>query len=180
AYRAFRAPTLNELYRSFRVGNVLTLANENLGPERLQAFELGARRGPIRINFFNMTTDDTIANVTLLLTPSLITRQRQNLGSSRSRGAEVEGDWHLGAMWRLSAGWLYADSVVTSGQLEGKRLPQVPRNQATAQMTFTPPGFRIGAQLRWSGTQFDDDLNQLPLHSFFVADLFAARSIAVP
>ncbi|HKS28660.1 MAG TPA: TonB-dependent receptor, partial [Pyrinomonadaceae bacterium] len=26
-YRAFRAPTLNELYRSFRVGDVLTLAN---------------------------------------------------------------------------------------------------------------------------------------------------------
>jgi outer membrane receptor protein involved in Fe transport len=27
AYRAFRAPTLNELYRPFRVGNVLTIAN---------------------------------------------------------------------------------------------------------------------------------------------------------
>ena len=35
AGRAFRAPTLNELYRSFRVGNVLTLANENLQAERL-------------------------------------------------------------------------------------------------------------------------------------------------
>ena len=35
AYRAFRAPTLNELYRNFRVGNVLTIANESLAPERL-------------------------------------------------------------------------------------------------------------------------------------------------
>src|SRR6185295_12682109 len=33
--RGFRAPTLNELYRSFRVGNVLTLANINLEAERL-------------------------------------------------------------------------------------------------------------------------------------------------
>ena len=32
--RAFRAPTLNELYRSFRVGAVLTLADENLRAER--------------------------------------------------------------------------------------------------------------------------------------------------
>ena len=32
-YRAFRAPTLNELYREFRVGNTDTLANPNLRPE---------------------------------------------------------------------------------------------------------------------------------------------------
>ena len=31
----FRAPTLNELYRQFRVGTTLTLANNELGPERL-------------------------------------------------------------------------------------------------------------------------------------------------
>ena len=34
-YRAFRAPTLNELYRSFRLANVLTLNNPNLNAERL-------------------------------------------------------------------------------------------------------------------------------------------------
>src|SRR5262249_54419655 len=39
AYRAFRAPTLNELIRNFRQGNVLTLANRELGPERLSAVE---------------------------------------------------------------------------------------------------------------------------------------------
>src|SRR6266446_1446901 len=41
--RAFRAPKLNELYRSFRVGNVLTLANENLQAEWLTAGETGLR-----------------------------------------------------------------------------------------------------------------------------------------
>ena len=176
AYRAFRAPTLNELYRSFRVGNVLTNANESLGPERLQAFELGARSGPLRVNLFDMRTDDTIANVTLTTTPAIITRQRQNLGSSRSRGAEVEGEWTLRA-WRLSAGWLYADSVVTTGSLNGKRLPQVPRNQLTAQSAYTSAAWQLGAQARWSGRQFDDDVNQLPLRSYFAADVFAARTI---
>jgi hypothetical protein len=33
-YRAFRAPTLNEMYREFRVGNAVTLANAALGPKR--------------------------------------------------------------------------------------------------------------------------------------------------
>ena len=39
----FRAPTLNELYRQFRVGTVLTLANELLGPERLTPLDKSAR-----------------------------------------------------------------------------------------------------------------------------------------
>ena len=38
----FRAPTLNELYRQFRVGAVLTLANDDLGPERLWAASWGS------------------------------------------------------------------------------------------------------------------------------------------
>jgi outer membrane receptor protein involved in Fe transport len=178
AYRAFRAPALNELYRNFRVGNVLTLANESLGPERLSAFEIGARSGPMRLTMFSMTTDDTIANVTLSSTPALITRQRQNLGSSRSRGAEVDAEQRLARRWRLSAGYLFCDAHVTTGDLSGKRLPQVPRNTATLQLAFTPSRGSAGVQARWSSMQFDDDLNQFPLRSYAVADLFAAYPIA--
>ena len=39
--RSFRAPTLNELYRGFRVGNVVTQANENLTAEHANTFEGG-------------------------------------------------------------------------------------------------------------------------------------------
>jgi outer membrane receptor protein involved in Fe transport len=178
AYRSFRAPTLNELYRNFRVGNVQTLANESLGAEHLSAIEFGVRSGPIRLNIFSMSTDDTIANVTLSTTPALITRQRQNLGSSRSRGAELDAEQRLSSHWRLSAGYLFCDAVVTSGDLAGKRLPQVPRNTATLQLAFTPSRGSLGVQARWSSMQFDDDLNQLPLRSYAVADLFASYPIA--
>jgi outer membrane receptor protein involved in Fe transport len=178
AYRAFRAPTLNELYRAFRVGNVQTLANEDLGAEHLSALELGARSGPLRFTAFSMTTDDTIANVTLSSTPSLITRQRRNLGSSRSRGAELEAEEWLSRHWRVSAGYLFCDAVVTSGDLAGKRLPQVPRSTATLQVAFNPLRGSAGVQARWSSMQFDDDLNQFPLRSYAVADLFASYPIA--
>jgi len=178
AYRAFRAPTLNELYRNFRVGNVQTLANESLGAEHLSAFELGARSGPLRLTMFSMTTDDTIANVTLSSTPSLITRQRRNLGGSRSRGAELDAEQQLNRQWRLSAGYLYCDAIVTTGDLAGKRLPQVPRNTATLQLAFTPTRGSVGVQGRWSSMQFDDDLNQFPLRSYAVADVFASYPIA--
>jgi len=177
AYRAFRAPTLNELYRGFRVGNVLTNANESLGPERLHAFELGARYRHIRATAFLTDVDDTIANVTLSTTPALITRQRQNLGTTETRGLELEGEWQAGTRWRFSAGYLFTDAHVTSGALDGKRLPQVPRNQLTAQTVFAAPHATIAMQARWSARQFDDDLNQFPLRSYAAADLFASVPI---
>src|SRR5262249_20148512 len=89
AYRSFRAPTLNELYRSFRVGNVLTLANEKLRAEKLNGVEGGLRWSPwqnrleVQSNVFWNEINRPVANVTLQTTPALITRQRQNLGQTR-------------------------------------------------------------------------------------------------
>ncbi|MEA2491315.1 MAG: hypothetical protein QOH21_3107, partial [Acidobacteriota bacterium] len=156
AYTAFRAPTLNELYRGFRVGNIDTLPNDRLTAEDLTAFELGARARHVRLTLFWMRTTDTIANVTIGQSGGTITRQRQNLGTTLSRGAELDGEWSLGRNWRASAGWLYADATVRDGDLAGRRIPQVPRHQATAQLQWRS----IAAQLRWSTAQFDDDRNE--------------------
>ncbi len=168
AYRAFRAPTLNELLRNFRVGNVLTLANGALGPERLSAVEAGLRVASFRATLFSMTTDDTISNVTLSTTPSLITRQRRNQGSSRSRGLELDADRRVGNDWRLSAGWLFVDAALSTG----RRTPQVPRSSVTAQATWRDAA---GVQVRWSSRQFDDDLNQFPLRGYTAIDLFVSH-----
>jgi outer membrane receptor protein involved in Fe transport len=173
AYTAFRAPTLNELHRGFRVGNVETLPNDELRSENLSGFEVGARACNARLTIFLMNVTDTIANVTLSQTPALITRQRQNLGRTRSVGAELDAEWRLGRDWRASIGVLVVDATVREGELRGLRVPQVPRAQATAQATWK----RIGAQVRWSSRQFDDDRNELPLAGYFVADLFASHPI---
>ncbi|HYM00250.1 MAG TPA: TonB-dependent receptor, partial [Blastocatellia bacterium] len=69
-YRAFRAPTLNELYRNFRVGNIITDANSDLKAERLTGYEGGAtvtgfnQRLTLRGTFFWNDVDRAIANVT--------------------------------------------------------------------------------------------------------------------
>ncbi|HEX6640017.1 MAG TPA: TonB-dependent receptor, partial [Thermoanaerobaculia bacterium] len=173
AYTAFRAPTLNELYRGFRVGNVETLPNPALKSEELTGFELGARARHARLTLFWMNVSDTIANVTLFQNPASITRQRQNLGRTRSIGAELDAEWRFRRDWRASAGLLFVDATVRDGALRGNRVPQVARAQATAQVAWK----RIGAQLRWSSSQFDDDRNELPLDGYFVADLFASHPL---
>jgi outer membrane receptor protein involved in Fe transport len=173
AYTAFRAPTLNELYRGFRVGNVNTLPNAALASENLTGLEIGARTRHARLTLFVMNVSDTIANVTLSATPALITRQRQNLGRTRSIGAELDAEWRLRNDWRASAGLLLVDATIRDGELRGNRVPQVPRSQVTAQLSRK----NLAAQLRWSAMQFDDDRNELRLDPYVVLDLFASHPI---
>ncbi len=171
AYRAFRAPALNELYRGFRVGNVVTLSNESLTAERLDAIEAGIRMRNVRGTLFWMEMNDVIANVTISTTPSLITRQRRNVASSRSRGVEIEGEWRLGTRLRGSAGYLLSDA--TTGN---RRTPQVARHQATAQLMYAGP-LTASVQARWSALQFDDDLNELRLDGYMATDVFLSRDV---
>lgn len=186
AYRAFRAPTLNELYRSFRVGDVLTLANPDLRAERLVGGEAGASytraRFVARSALFWSEIARPVANVTISVAPNLITRQRQNLGRTRARGLELDVEWRAGTHWAITGGYLLADATVISfpvnRALEGLRVPQVARHQFTIQTRYgTPSGFTFAAQARASSAQFDDDQNLFRLAPYFTMDLYAARKL---
>jgi outer membrane receptor protein involved in Fe transport len=186
AYRGFRAPTLNELYRDFRVGDVLTRANSDLDAERLTGAETGAvfnsSRFTARSVLYWMEVDRSIANVTLSVAPGLITRQRRNLGRTRSQGVELEGTARMGDRWTLSGGYLFSDSTVASARaepdLEGLRLAQVPEQQASAQLRVSDPRLgTLGLQARWTGDQFDDDRNALRLRSFTTVDALVSHPL---
>jgi outer membrane receptor protein involved in Fe transport len=185
-YRAFRAPSLNELYRTFRVGNALTLANSNLAAEWLTGAEGGGMfsfgRVTARATYFWNNVSDPIANVTLTSTPALITRQRQNLGNTRSAGVEAQVEARVRRDWFVSAGYQFADATVTSfpadPTLVGLWVPQVPHHQFTVNTTYSNPRIMtLGIQGRAIGQQFDDDRNQFPLESFFNLDAFISRSL---
>ena len=186
--RAFRAPTLNELYRSFRVGNVLTLANVDLQAERLTSGEAGANvaamndRLNVRGVFFWTEITRPVANVTLAVTPALITRQRQNLGRTRSRGIEIEADARISSTFSLSGGYQFVDASVlrfpANTLLEGLLIPQVARHQLTFQARYSNPSvLTLAFQGRAVGAQFDDDQNLLELDRFFALDALASRRL---
>ena len=192
AYQGFRVPTLNELYRVFRVRNDVTVANEHLRPERLTGGELGVQQrwGPLeaRVTAFWNEVRDLVANVTLA-TPlpdcpaGTTCRQRQNLDLSRIRGFESELELRLTREWRFVASYLFSDArVVEAPQqptLEGNRLAQVPEHNATLGVRYTHPAIAtVSATARYVGGQFEDDLNTLPLGSYVVLDLFVSRALA--
>jgi len=184
AYRSFRAPTLNELYRPFRLGNVLTLANDGLRAERLGGVEAGAlarTRGgrlSVRTTAFWNEVHDAVTNVTLSSTSSLITRQRKNVALIRARGVETDAEARIGTAFTAAASWLFVDSVVVSADqagLTGLRVAQVPRNQGSLSLRYAHPAVRVGLQARFAGQQFDDDLNLFPLGRATTLDLLASR-----
>ena len=165
----FRAPTLNELYRQFRVGQVLTLANNQLGPERLVGGNLGVRISParnlsLRTTWYDNRVKDPVSNVTIGVVPGTTTQQRQNLGRTRISGLQTDVEYRLGSSYRISAGYLYGRAKVVEYlanlALVGNYLPQVPKNRASFQFTYLNPKYvsaSLGVQV--VGRQFDDDLN---------------------
>ena len=187
-YRAFRTPTLNELYRSFRVGNVVTNANSSLRAERLTGAEAGAgvhtwsERLVVRGVVFWSEIADPIANVTITTTPVLITRQRQNLGRIRARGVEVSAGLQLPEGFQISGEYLLTDSTIVSfpvnSALEGLRVPQITRNQFNGQLSYVSRNWTAGFQARFVGKQFEDDQNTLPLAKFFTLDAEVSRRVS--
>ena len=195
-YRAFRAPTLNELYRSFRQGNTFTESNAALRSEQLTGAEAGLnvsgfdRKLDLRGTFFWSDVVDPDENVTLCsdgITPPCsastpITRLRQNLGRTRSRGVELDGTVHLSRDIQISGGYDYTEATVVSVPgnpvLLGLDIPQVPRHEFTWEARYwNPSRLLLSVQGRFVGTQFDDDQNTFPLNRFYVMDVMAGRSI---
>ena len=167
-HRAYRMPTMNELHRPFRVGNVVTNANAALDPESSVGIEaaLFARRGPaaLRVVGFWSRLSDAIVNVTLESEPSLIVRQRQNAGRIRAAGIEVEADARVARAVSLTASAAWIDSVFTDGAgLDGLRVPQVPRLQVSAGLQGAWRRASLALDWRYVGAQFDDDRNQFRL-----------------
>jgi outer membrane receptor for monomeric catechols len=84
--------------------------------------------------------------------------------------------------WTISGGYLLADATVlefpANTALEGLRIPQVPKHQATFQVRYTNPStITAGLQARAGGQQFDDDQNRFPLGRYFTLDALASRRL---
>ena len=191
----FRAPTLNELYRQFRVGTVLTLANDQLGPERLVGGEVGIRLSPVRnvsvrTTWYDNRVEDPVSNVTLTVAGPNVTQQRQNLGRTRITGLQTDAEYRFGTFFRLAGGYLYGRAKVTEFEanptLVGKYLPQVPKHRGSVQLAyFNPKWVNVSVGGQAVGRQFDDDQNSrvVPgetepgLPGYAVLELSASRAI---
>jgi outer membrane cobalamin receptor len=161
-----RWPTLNELVRNFSAGTATTLANTDLQPERARSIEGGltAATGPVQISVtgFRSIVRDAIANVTINVAGSSITRQRQNAGEGHSAGVEIDGS-AASSHLRIRASATLLNARFRNSKeapLEGNWLPQVPRASITGAADVMLPGQHVASLIvHGVSTQFDDDKN---------------------
>jgi vitamin B12 transporter len=189
AYLGWRLPTLNELYRPFRVGIDATAANAELEPERLQGVEAGldwrpVPRARIGLTAFSNRIEGAIANVTLGRGPGAFPgvgfvaaggdyRRRGNLDAIEARGVEIEGRYEAGA-WRMTGGWSWVDAQVRSSgpalALDGLRPAQTPRHSLSSTLAWAEDGALASVTARYSAAQYEDDLNRQLLPGAFTLD----------
>lgn len=184
-YQAFRAPTLNELYRGFGFAGFTFLPNENLTPERLTGAE-ASLEGDLfdrRLRWRFTGHYDEVQDQILFVTQDAVTAQRQNVGRTRAVGGEAEVTVRPVDEVTIHIGYAYTDSVITSfsggAAREGKRIPNVSRNQVTIGLTLgRPESWQVTLLARYLSRQFADDLNTQPVADFVVLDASVQKSIA--
>jgi outer membrane receptor protein involved in Fe transport len=181
--RAFRQPTLNELYRPFRQGSTVTEANPDLSTEHADSAEIGATwtRDRLRVTLdgFAARLDDPVSNVTLVQGPGTFPgfgtlpaggsgQERLNLGRVDTQGFQLGANWRQSDTWMIDLSVLEEEvtgaSAPVAPNLVGNTLPEVPHFNASLGVTWHPlRRVFIAARVTRSGSEFDDDLNQLTL-----------------
>jgi iron complex outermembrane receptor protein len=190
AYRAFRAPTLAELYRESQVEGLKLHPNPNLEPERLNGAEVGVDL-PLRDDFdlratgFWNEVDNPIENVDVAFDAmgNATDRMRFNEGLARTFGAEVEARYEVVPALFLSGSYLFTDATLVHAALqdkglEGFQLAQIPPHTATVAIEYRNPKL-LTARLegRFVDEQFEDQEHMDGQGSFFILNATLARQL---
>lgn len=184
AYLGWRLPTLNELFRPFRVGPDATAANEFLEPERSQGGEIGISYDnddgfKLGASLFYNSLDNAIANVSLDNGPGLfpgvgfvsaagIFAQRQNIDAVISQGIEIDGQFSLNDNISLGGSYSYIDAQVNASgvaaAIDNFRPEQVADHYASAFINYSDTsGNKLSLSGNYIGSRFENDVNSLSL-----------------
>ena len=189
AYKAFHAPVMNSLYRSFSNRFGIFFSNAALKPETLTGEEAG-----FDIDFSNVHAQATyyyneVDN--LLTTRRLLPAERPpgftfgtrniNAGNARAQGAEAQIDWTVVDGLDAKLGYAYANSVITNNSVDpasiGLQLGGVPRQTGSAQLVYSDDRWQLSADLFWHDKFWSDNDHTLPIGSQFVVGLSAAYTL---
>ena len=97
-YQAFRAPTLNELYRGFGFGGFSFLPNDRLRPERLTGADVkveGELLADRTLHWRLSAHRDEVKDQILFVSQNQFAAQRQNVGRTLSTGGVADLSYQI-------------------------------------------------------------------------------------
>ena len=196
---AFRLPTLNELYRPFRVRTDIVEANPNLDPERFFSIEGGLDWQPagsltVRGAVFHHWISDAIANVPVtdateiteifgVIPPGGTGSQRRNVEQARVLGIEGAVEWLPADAVTLGISGLWSQTEFSESNeqplLEGKPFPQAPELRLIASSEWRATDqVTLFAGCEYGSSQYDDALASRSIPDYTSVRLGASWQVA--
>jgi len=165
----------------------LSAATQNVGPERNNVYEVGAKldllenRFGVRGSLFWITKTDARTSDP---DSGIVTLD----GKQRSRGFEIELVGQPVNGWNIWAGYTYLDTEVLESKevmagipVQGKQLPNAPQNTATFWTTYDIPPtftwnqkFQVGGGFNYVSSRFGNQNNTNSVPGYARGDLTAA------
>ena len=191
--RGFRLPTLNELFRPFRIGRDAFAANALLRPEIANGVEAGIDVADdaltLSATVFWTRLENPVTNVPLDTGPRFfpeigfvpgVFSQRRNLDAIESHGLEFDAAYRAGP-WQLRASYAFTDATIeASGEevaLDGLTPAQTPRHSASASAGWEDAGKAFSLTARYAGERFDEVDNSVTLDDAITFDAVARYPI---
>ncbi len=187
--KAFRAPTLYDLYRTYISGTLIYSPNPNLGPEKVMSYEIGLDQqigdaANLSVSLYRNDAEDFISSVSVACTVAPYTRcyEKQNIGEVSTQGVEIDFDYAISQRWELTANYTFNRSLVEEYSpdptLEGNLLPYTPLHTGAISMGYTNPAlFDAKATVRYVGQRYSDDKNDTLYHGYALVDLHVSKDL---
>lgn len=188
--KAFRAPTLYDLYRTYIASSTtIYYPNANLGPEKVLSYEVGidqqlGKSANLTATAYYNDAEDFISTLSVTCTDSAFTRcyEKQNVGRVSTKGIEVDLRYDITRHWMISASYTYNRSEVETydpdPSLEGNLLPDTPENKGALNLIFSDFSlFTAKATARYVGKRYSDDKNETAYDSYTLVDLRLSRDM---
>ena len=195
--RAYRFPTVAELYQLVSAGANLVVPNPDLTPEKVLTEELAFEHpfgadGKLRVSFFQEHVTDALISQTGFLATGVTSTFVTNVDEIRNRGIELAANRDNVLIQGLELGGsvTYVDSTIlqdpsfastTGTTAVGKHVPNVPDWRATATVTYRPDDkWAFTAAARYSGKQYTTlDNTDTTSHVFGAFDSFVVADLHV-
>ncbi len=164
--KAFRPPTVYELYRTWTSSSGVTYAgNPELKPETTTSWDIGIEQGlwkgaKIRATYFENYMEDLIYRKTV----SSTLQEHINAGKAESKGVEIEAEQRFGKELRLFANFTYTDATVKENdakpEAEGKKLTDVPERMFNSGAEFEKGPVSATLTGRYVSKRYNNDENK--------------------
>jgi outer membrane receptor protein involved in Fe transport len=202
-YKSFRAPGLNNMYRSFSSATSITIANPLLSPSTLTGGEVGAdfktRAFALGVTVFQLKTKALItsykvpsaaaapAAVIAICGPTLsncpaTVNFNTNGQDALSRGLEAVGSWRPTRSLTVDGAYTYTDSHYTStttGDPTNVQLGAIPQHLATLGLTWDVTSrWNTYVGLRYNGSMYLDVNQTIRQRAFGLVNISTSYHVA--